>query len=143
MLSYWSALGRPRYASMADTQSFAYISDIGASTLKPWFIAGSVVTTLFLDLALASERWLRHNGRLVKNVTTTEKVLSALSIICAIVGTVGLILLSVYDTLRYPRLHDVFLALFLGGYIFSAIFTCWEYQRLGICKYNLPRMCRT
>jgi hypothetical protein len=116
---------------MNANQTIAYISDVGAESLKPLFIAGSCVTTVFLDLSFLSERWLRHRGRLVKNTSTTEKALSGLSLVFALVGTAGLILLSIFDTLRYPRLHDIFLLLFVVGYVVSAIFICWEYQRLG------------
>jgi len=132
MLVTWNVQGKPHYASMDPTQTIAYISDVGAQGLKPLFIAGACVTTIFLDLAFVSERWLRHSGRLAKNTTRTEKVLSGFSIVFALVGTAGLILLSIFDTLRYPRLHDIFLLLFIAGYIISAIFICAEYQRLGI-----------
>ena len=37
------------------------------------------MTTVFLDLSFAAERWLRHTGRLAKNMGRVEKVLSALS----------------------------------------------------------------
>ncbi|MDI1491181.1 MAG: hypothetical protein OHK93_002388 [Ramalina farinacea] len=117
---------------MASNQRIAYISDIGAQGLKPLFIAGCCVTTIFLDLSFAAERWLRHTGRLAKNLGRVEKVLSALSILFAIAGTAGLILLSIFDTLRHPHLHDGFLLLFIAGYVISAIFICAEYQRLGI-----------
>jgi len=123
---------------MGEGQTIAYISDLGAQTLKPLFIAGSCVTTVFLDLSFLSERWLRHRGRLVANLTVTEKVLSGLSIAFAILGTAGLILLSIFDTLRHPTLHDIFLLLFVVGYIVSAIFICWEYQRLGIRMSSSP-----
>lgn len=53
---------------------------------------------------------------------------------CALVGTCGLILLSIFDTWRHPHLHDIFLLLFIVGYVVSAIFICAEYQRLGIRK---------
>ncbi|MCJ1418064.1 hypothetical protein MMC32_004409 [Xylographa parallela] len=132
MLIVWITEGSPHYASMDPGQSIAYISDIGAQGLKPLFIAGCVVTTIFLDLAFVSERWLRHSGRLERNTTKAEKVLSVLAIIFAIAGTAGLILLSIFDTLRHPHLHDGFLLLFIAGYIISAIFLCAEYQRLGI-----------
>jgi uncharacterized membrane protein YbhN (UPF0104 family) len=91
----------------------------------------SVVVVVF-DLSFIAERWLRHTGRLAHNTSTAQKVLSFFTIIFAIVGAAGLILLSIFDTLRHPKLHDVFLVLFIGGYIVSAIFICWEYQRLGI-----------
>jgi len=119
---------------MKPNQSIAYISDVGAESLKPLFIAGSCVTTIFLDASFLSERWLRHRGRLAKNTTRTEKVLSALSMVFALIGTAGLILLSIFDILRHHKLHDIFLLLFIAGYVFSAICICWEYQRLGIRK---------
>jgi len=132
LLIHWTTTGHPHYASMKPDQSIAYISDVGAESLKPLFIAGSCVTTIFLDASFLSERWLRHRGRLVKNTTRTEKVLSALSLVFALIGTAGLILLSIFDTLRHHKLHDTFLLLFIVGYVFSAICICWEYQRLGI-----------
>ncbi|KAM0802820.1 Frag1/DRAM/Sfk1 family-domain-containing protein [Usnea florida] len=132
MLIVWERQGHPHYASMSANQHIAYISDIGAQGLKPLFIAGCCVTTVFLDLSFASERWLRHTGRLARNLGVAEKVLSALSIIFAIAGTCGLILLSIFDTLHHPHLHDGFLLLFVAGYVISAIFICAEYQRLGI-----------
>ena len=121
---------------MTETQHIAYISDIAADYLKPLFITGCVLTTIFLDLSFGSDRWLRHKGRLVPNSTTGEKVLSGLTILFAVVGTAGLILLSIFDTLRHHNLHDLFLLLFIAGYCLSAIFICWEYQRLGISTFS-------
>lgn len=132
LLIHWNTIGRPHYPWMASSQSIAYISDVGASSLKPLFIAGSAVTTVFLDLSFLSERWLRHRGRLAANTSRTEKVLAALSIVFALIGTAGLILLSIFDTNHHHRVHDVMLLLFIVGYIVSAVFICWEYQRLGI-----------
>jgi hypothetical protein len=131
LLISWNVNGRPRYRSMENDQDIAYISDVGADKLKPLFIAGSCVTTIFLDLSFLSERWLRHRGRLAANVSTIEKVLSGLSMAFALLGTIGLILLSIFDTRSHHTLHDVFLLFFILGYVVSAIFICWEYQRLG------------
>jgi hypothetical protein len=136
MFIRWEVIGQPHYPSMDPKQHIAYISDVGAFGLKPLFISGSVVTTVFLDLAFISERWLRHTGRLAQNTSKAQKILSAFSIIFAIAGSAGLILLSIFDTYHHPRLHDGFLLLFIGGYIISAIFTCAEYQRLGIHYRN-------
>ena len=61
-----------------------------------------------------------------------EKVLSGLTIFFAVVGTIGLILLSIFDTASHPMLHNLFLGFFIGGYMLSAVFICWEYQRLGV-----------
>ena len=132
MLIYWLANSSPHYSSMEANQQIAYISDVGATELKPLFIAGSCVTTIFLDASFAADRWLRHRGTLVPNTSMSEKILSALAILAAVVGTVGLICLSIFDTAHYPRMHDSFLAVFIIGYILSAIFLCAEFQRLGI-----------
>lgn len=138
LLIDWNVLGRPHYPSMEASQSIAYISDVGADKLKPLFIAGSCTTTIFLDISFLSERWLRHRGRLAANISTTEKVLSWLSMFFALVGTAGLILLSIFDTLHHKTLHDLFLLLFIVGYVVSAIFICWEYQRLGASTFSPP-----
>ncbi|KAK4104858.1 hypothetical protein N658DRAFT_504402 [Parathielavia hyrcaniae] len=133
LLLYWIVSeDGSRYASMSAGQTIAYISDVGASDLQPLFIAGCVLTTVLLDFSLGADRWLRHRGRLAPNTTRGEKVLSVLTILFALLGTVGLILLSIFDTARYPRRHNIFLLLFIVGYILSAVFICWEYQRLGI-----------
>lgn len=133
MLLYWIVgTDSVRYPAIPEEQSLAYISDIGAYEMKPLFVAGCVLTATTLDLSFLAERWLRHRGRLVPNQTRTEKVLVALSLFFALVGTVGLICLSVYDTVDHSTLHNLFLLLFIGGYLVSAIFICWEYQRLGI-----------
>jgi uncharacterized membrane protein YbhN (UPF0104 family) len=92
----------------------------------------SAVVVVVFDLSFIAERWLRHTGRLAHNTSTAQKVLSFLTILFAVVGAAGLILLSIFDTLHHHNLHDIFLVLFIGGYIVSAIFICWEYQRLGI-----------
>lgn len=124
---------KPHYVSMDPNQKIAYISDIGATSLKPLFIIGCCLTTIFLDLSLISERWLRHTGRLARNTSFGQKILVWLSMLCAAFGTAGLVLLGVYDTRHFPKLHDVYLILFISGYVLSAIFICWEYHRLGIC----------
>lgn len=113
MIIVWLAEGKPHYPSMEPGQHIAYISDIGAQGLKPLFIAGSAVTVVVFDLTFISERWLRHKGRLAHNTSKLQKALSVCAILAAIVGAAGLILLSIFDTLRHPNLHDAFLAVFM------------------------------
>ncbi|PNY27630.1 Protein sfk1 [Tolypocladium capitatum] len=133
MLLHWIFdTHRRHYPSDVAGTSIPYISNVGAEELKPLFIAGSVVTTVTLDLAFATERWLRHRGRLVPNSSPGEKVLAVLTIVFALIGTAGLTLLSIYDLERHRKLHGVFLLLFVAGYLLSAVFICWEYRRLGI-----------
>ena len=63
MLITWLATGRPQYVSQEG--NIAYISDVGASYLKPLFIVGCSVTAVCFFLSLLVERWLRHTGRYV------------------------------------------------------------------------------
>lgn len=121
---------------MSQNAKIPYISNVGAHELKPLFITGCAVTTVFFDLSFAADRWLRHRRRLAPNTSRGEKVLKVLTIVFAVVGTVGLILLSVFDTWRHNILHNSFLGVFIGGYILSAVFICWEYQLLRVSKYN-------
>ncbi|RMZ92682.1 hypothetical protein DV736_g110, partial [Chaetothyriales sp. CBS 134916] len=116
---------------MGVNQHIAFISDVGAFQLKPLFISASAVMVITLDLGFIAERWLRHNGRLAPN-TRFQKTASLLSIFFAIAGAVGLIILTIFDTYRHHKVHHACLALFIGGYVVSAILVCIEYQRLGI-----------
>lgn len=123
---------------MSENATIPYISNVGAHMLKPLFITGCALTTIFFDLSFAADRWLRHTRRLAPNTSTGEKVLKSLTIVFAVVGTAGLILLSVFDTWRHNILHNIFLGLFIGGYILSAIFICWEYRLLRISEFFCP-----
>ncbi|KAF2134222.1 hypothetical protein P153DRAFT_107512 [Dothidotthia symphoricarpi CBS 119687] len=132
MLVYWATTGKPHYVTMSEGQNIPYISDIGADTLKPMFIAMSAVTVVAFDLAFLFERYLRHTGKLAANTSHWQKIYSLCATLAAIAGAAGLILLTIFDCKNHNRLHNIFLCVFIGGYIISAIFICWEYQRLGI-----------
>lgn len=138
MLVTWVRDGRPIYPCMlnadgsSDGQTVAYISDVGAYGAQPLFITGSVITVVFLDLALLAERWLRHSGQLVPNKGWFDKICSILSIFFSVAGALGLILLSIFDTAEYPHLHDGFLIMFIAGYLISAILICAEYLHMGL-----------
>src|ERR1700761_6115638 len=106
MLGYWLGAGSPHYGSMSANQNIAYISDIGATFLKPLFIAGSATMVVVFDLAFISERVLRHRARLTPNYSKREAFLSVCAIFFAIVGAAGLIFLTIFDTKHYPRAHD-------------------------------------
>ncbi|KAF2831982.1 hypothetical protein CC86DRAFT_280767 [Ophiobolus disseminans] len=132
MMVYWAATGKPKYVTMDQGQYIPYISDIGADTLQPMFIALSAASVITFDLAFLFERYLRHTGKLARNTSHWQKVYSACATIAAIAGAAGLILLTIFDNKNHNKLHNIFLCVFIGGYIISAIFICWEYQRLGI-----------
>lgn len=159
MLGWWLASGSPHLDGMEPGQTIAYISDIGATHLQPLFIAGSAACVIVFDVCFISERWLRHKGRLAHNTSTTQKVLSGLASAFAIIGAIGLILLTCFKDTKFGTVHDTCLVIFMYvylirlilviadkihsvGYIISAIFACAEYQRLGIHfrQYRILRM---
>ena len=57
---------------------------------------------------------------------TREHVYAALAILGSLIGGVGLICLSIFDTKRFTSLHRVFLLVFILGVAISAIFTVIE-----------------
>lgn len=61
MLIVYLASGRPRYVSQQG--NIAYISDVGASGLKPLFVTACAITGAGFFLSLVAERVLRHTGR--------------------------------------------------------------------------------
>ncbi|CAI7655351.1 unnamed protein product [Penicillium viridicatum] len=131
MLSTWAADGKPIYTTMSEGLTIPYISHIGAEGLKPLFIAGSVVTVVFMDLGLLSERWLRHAGQLARNKGRFDKTCAIGSIFFSIAGALGLILLSIFDTKHHNNLHNGFLGMFIASYVVCAILVCLEYIQIG------------
>ncbi|KAK6334719.1 hypothetical protein TWF718_010166 [Orbilia javanica] len=131
LLITWFATGSPLYGGMGRRgQYIPYISNIGADFLKPLFITGSCITAICFVLSLFGARWLRHRGRILPNTSTRQKILSIVSIVGAIIGGLGLILLAIFDTHRYSVLHRIFLAVFCGGVLVSALGTVLEYWGL-------------
>ncbi|KAN0095719.1 Frag1/DRAM/Sfk1 family domain containing protein [Hyaloscypha variabilis] len=133
MLLWWTVEENSRYLPpMRKNQHIAYISDIGAHNLQPLFIAMGTVSVVSFDIVFIAERWLRHRGKLAPNTSWVQKGLSICATIAAIVGAIGLIILTCLNDLYHHQAHDACLVIFIAGYIISAIFICSEYQRLGI-----------
>jgi hypothetical protein len=65
-----------------------------------------------------------------------ERVFSILAIIGALIGGAGLILLSVFDTKRFPSAHRLFLLVFIVGVALSAIFSIIEVRQV----FSVPRV---
>lgn len=119
MLGYWLAAGSPHYPEMTANQHIAYISDLGATFLKPLFITGSAVMVVVFDATFILERWFRHKNRLMPNYSRKEALLSICAILAAIAGAVGLILLTIFDIRQYDRMHDICLGVFM--YVMHAV----------------------
>ena len=98
--------------------------------MKPFFVVGACITAVSFVATLASERLLQHAQRLLPTQRRSETILSCCSIAGALLGGAGLILLSIFDTKRYTKLHRFFLLIFMVGVILSAIFTVVEVSGL-------------
>lgn len=146
LLGTWAAKGRPNYGWEADDERLPYLSDIAATSWGyPLFIAGSAVSIVTFTSAFVGERWLRHKGRLAHNYNRTEKILSIFATLFAIIGSAGLILLTIFDTRRHNRVHHSMLAVFIIGFLISAIFLC-EYpfpEGLAITRWPTRTMLTT
>ncbi|KAG8801599.1 hypothetical protein FRC17_006605 [Serendipita sp. 399] len=129
LLIFWLSTGRPHYASQEG--NIAFISDVGADILKPLFVLGATITSLCFIGTLVSERLLQHSNRLLPAQRKSEIRLSYSAIGGSVLGGLGLILLSGFDTMRYTTLHRVFLFVFMLGIVLSGIFTVIEYRFLS------------
>jgi hypothetical protein len=123
LIGLWAAAGKPRYkgdeASVVSRRSTelalidqVFISDVGAAH-KTLFICICCITSAFYISSLFAERWLRHVDRLPTDLRRREKVFGAfgaawngvltgvdwLAIFFCIVGSAGLILLSIVSCL--------------------------------------------
>ena len=134
MLVYWVATGREHYDSMNKTCTVAYISDIGASTLKPLFVGSCTISAILLNISFVIDRWLRYKAQLCPSKTLFDKAVIISTILFAVAGTVIWILLSIIDTTSNKLLYRILLLLFVLGYLLTAGFISWEYRQLRKSK---------
>jgi hypothetical protein len=81
--------------------------------MQPLFIAAGSTTVVTFTLSFVVERWLRHSGRLTHNTSVFQKILSGLSIIAALIGMIGLIVLTCLNDVKHHKAHDVCLVIFM------------------------------
>lgn len=130
MMTAWAVQGKPQYDFMDADDTVVYISDVGATSLKPVFIACAATQAGLFMAALIFERYMRHSGRLLRNHRTAEKWLSVGAIVFGILGQIGIILVSVFDTVNHHSVHVGCLVLFIVGLGISAILNSAEFTLL-------------
>ncbi|OBA24439.1 hypothetical protein METBIDRAFT_38062 [Metschnikowia bicuspidata var. bicuspidata NRRL YB-4993] len=122
MLAYWGAQGRPIYAFMnGDTQSLVYISDIGATNLNPLFIACTGFQLIFFVGTLVMEYVLRRAHKLQPYVSSKQPIFAIISIILAVIGELGILMVAIFKTDTY---HSVHMAM-VGVFIFFVFWACF------------------
>ncbi|KAK9246209.1 Frag1/DRAM/Sfk1 family-domain-containing protein [Lipomyces tetrasporus] len=137
LMGVWASDGHRRYPGQDADSHLPYISDIGASGVKPLFIAGDAVQGTLFVLALISERYLRHKGRLERNRYKAEKIMSTFAIIFAIIGQIGLVLLSILDTDRHHHAHVICLGIFVVGIGIASACSFCEFAMLRKKYYEV------
>lgn len=129
MLLTWLISGRPKYVSAQ--VAVVYVSDVGASRLKPLFVTACCITGPGLLASLTIEHLLRHGGRRRREHHKLERTFGELAICGAFIAMWGLALLSGFDRGQYPIVHMIFLLVFIVGATFSTTFTVIESRRLA------------
>ncbi|KAF9892483.1 hypothetical protein FE257_001592 [Aspergillus nanangensis] len=94
-------------------QTIPFISDLGAHDSQPIFVAGSALSMFFLNLSCISERWLRGKSQLMQYKGYPNTASKYLSLLFAVLGSLGLILSSIFDNVQHPHMHHASVAMFL------------------------------
>lgn len=140
MLAVWSASGRPSYRTNQKGYTLVYISDVGGYVLKALFIPCAAVQGVFFVLSLAAERYLRHAGRLCRNNRRREKVFATIAIVLSIPGQIGILMVAVFDEIRYNKVHYCMLIVFLCCIGVSIMFTILEFFYLDNSYSGVRRL---
>lgn len=117
----WSIQGHPIYAFMDERQHPVYISDIGATNLQPLFISCTGFQLIFFVGTLLMEFVLRKMTKLQPYVSKKQPWFAVVSIICALIGQLGILFVSIFDTVDYHNVHITMVAVFIF-FIFWACF---------------------
>jgi hypothetical protein len=124
LLATWLAKGRPRYPLQSNPY-VAFVSDIGAFTLKPLFCLGGILTALSYIATITSAHYARYSPKLYN--LPGNKAVSLLAVVASVASGTALVCLSVLDTYRYHERHSVLLKVCFGGLGISAVATSWVY----------------
>lgn len=130
LITCWAVQGHPRYYFVDDKKEILFISDVAATNLQPIFIVCCCIQGVCYVLTLISERYLRHAGRLLPNWRQREKVMAGLAIGCAVIGQLGIMFVSIFNTHIFRKVHAFMLGVFLVGTAFSALCIIAEYALL-------------
>lgn len=122
MLICWAAQGHPIYWFMHQEQFPVYISDIGATNLRPLFISCAGWQGLGYFLCIVYDFWAR--GGLVKRFkfgsfqlqpffNKHEARLVFAAAIIGGLGEIGLLMCSIFSTALYPHVHTAMVIVFI------------------------------
>ncbi|KAL9937095.1 hypothetical protein V8E36_004330 [Tilletia maclaganii] len=111
LLVLWTTVDDKREYEREEA-SVVFISDVGAAH-HTFFIVLCSVTAAFYMLTTLLERHLRHQRRIPGSIRSKQTKTDIASVVCAIIGSLALIFLSIFDAFRYSRVHWSFTLLFI------------------------------
>ena len=121
----WGIIKQPKHSKIV------YISDIGADEpYKPIFIMGTSITAAFLIASLIADRQTRSLLGVTRMFRHYASLSSVLAIISGTVSGFFLVMLSIYDTVKYHNIHWVCGSIAFFAIIFSMTFNLLENELL-------------
>lgn len=122
LISAWSLQGHPIYAFMGKTdQDPVYISDVAATNLNPLFISCTGFQLIFFVGTLVMEYVLRRKQKLQPYVSQKQNTFALISIVMALIGQLGILMVSIFKTTTYHTVHITM----VGVFIFFVFWACF------------------
>lgn len=131
MLICWAAQGHPIYWFMNSEQFPVFISDIGATNLRPLFIACGGWQGLGYIITLCLELFQRNKCMMNPWFTKDERNLIISSIILGTIGELGLLFCTIFSTANYHHVHISMLVIFIVFMFFSLVCLTTHYYLMG------------
>ncbi|KAI3404636.2 hypothetical protein KGF56_002581 [Candida oxycetoniae] len=104
---------------MTGYQNPVYLSDIGATNLQPLFISCAGFQAIFFVGTLLMGMYLRKVSKIQPYISHHQPRLAIASIICSIIGQLGILFVSIFNTKNYHHVHMAMVGIFIA-FIFLA-----------------------
>lgn len=137
MLICWGVQGRPVYSFMDEKQNPVYISDVGATNLQPLFISCAGFQAIFFVGSLIMDFVLRKKHKLQPFVLKRQPKLAIASIVCAIIGQLGILFVAIFNTNAFHRVHISMVGVFIAFCFFACLFNFFNSFIFGNYPHRL------
>ncbi|KAI5965708.1 uncharacterized protein KGF55_001070 [Candida pseudojiufengensis] len=104
---------------MSEPQNPVFLSDIGATNLQPLFISCSGFQAIFFVGTLIMGLYLRKKHKIQPYISHHQPRLAIASIICAIIGQLAILFVSIFNTKNFNTVHLSMVGIFIA-FIFLA-----------------------
>ncbi|CAI5759471.1 unnamed protein product [Candida verbasci] len=121
MLICWGVQGHPIYSFMDVHQNPVYLSDIGATNLQPLFISCAGFQAIFFVGTLVFGMYLRMKSKIQCYITIHQRNLAIASIVFAIIGQLGILFVSIFNTKNFPDVHMSMVGIFIAFCFFACV----------------------